>query len=241
MSSSKRLMEWIDEEEGVPVEEVVKLSEEDNTYAQTQFGVQGCSESVSSEKKILGFNWNIERDTFVFQFDWLMEFARELPLNQRTVLKVVAKLYETILRIKLLASSIPSRLIIPESVQPYFKIKINEIFCWTDSTTTLHWIKWVDKENKQFVENRVEEIRQNEPPEAWNHCLGTQNPVDLPSRGMGSDALKQSQLWWHGPFELVKERNIWPYVGNSHEPSDYRMLRFHSRPSSQFPTNQITT
>ena len=170
-----------------------------------------------------------------------MEFARELPLNQRTVLKVVAKLYETILRIKLLASSIPSRLIIPESVQPYFKIKINEIFCWTDSTTTLHWIKWVDKENKQFVENRVEEIRQNEPPEAWNHCLGTQNPVDLPSRGMGSDALKQSQLWWHGPFERVKERNIWPYVGNSHEPSDYRMLRFHSRPSSQFPTNQITT
>ena len=97
-------------------------------------------------------------------------------------------------------------------------IKINEIFCWTDSTTTLHWIKGVDKENKQFVENRVEEIRQNEPPEAWNHCLGTQNPVDLPSRGMGSDALKQSQLWWHGPLELVKERNIWPYGGNSHEP-----------------------
>ena len=90
MSSSKRLMEWIDEEEGVPVEEVVKLSEEDITYAQTQFGVQGCSESVSSEKKILGFNWNIERDTFVFQFDWLMEFARELPLNQHTVLKFVA-------------------------------------------------------------------------------------------------------------------------------------------------------
>ena len=33
MSSSKRLMEWIDEEERVIVEEVVKLSEEDNTYA----------------------------------------------------------------------------------------------------------------------------------------------------------------------------------------------------------------
>ncbi|RMX45107.1 hypothetical protein pdam_00014039, partial [Pocillopora damicornis] len=91
----------------VPVEEVVKLSEEDITYAQTQFGVQGCSETVSSEKKILGFNWNIERDTFVFQFDWLMEFARELPLNQRTVLKFVAKLYETIFRIKLLANIWP--------------------------------------------------------------------------------------------------------------------------------------
>ena len=95
MSSSKRLMEWIDEEEGVPVKEMGKLSEEGNTYAQTQCGVQlSCSESVSSEKKILGLNWNMDRDTFVFQFDWLVEFANELPINKRTVLKVVAKLYD---------------------------------------------------------------------------------------------------------------------------------------------------
>ena len=53
MSSSKRLMEWIDEEEGVPVEEVVKLSEEDITYAQTQFGVQGCSETFRARRKFL--------------------------------------------------------------------------------------------------------------------------------------------------------------------------------------------
>ena len=62
MSSSKRLMEWIDEEEGVPVKNVVKLSEEDSMYAQTQFGVQSCSAFVSSEKKIIRLNWNIERD-----------------------------------------------------------------------------------------------------------------------------------------------------------------------------------
>ena len=95
MSSSKRLMEWIDEEEGVPVKNVVKLSEEDSMYAQTQFGVQSCSAFVStSEKKIIRLNWNIERDTFVFRFDWLDEFAKELILNKRTVLKVVAKLYD---------------------------------------------------------------------------------------------------------------------------------------------------
>ena len=33
ISSSERLMKWIDEEEGVPVEEVVKLSGEDTTHA----------------------------------------------------------------------------------------------------------------------------------------------------------------------------------------------------------------
>ena len=94
MSSSKRLMEWIDEEEGVPVKKVVQLSEEDSMYAQTQFGVQSCSAFVSSEKKIIRLNWNIERDTFVFRFDWLDEFAKELILNKRTVLKVVAKFYD---------------------------------------------------------------------------------------------------------------------------------------------------
>ena len=94
MSSSKRLMEWIDEEEGVPVKNVVKLSEEDSMYAQTQFGVQSCYAFVSNEKKIIRLNWNIERDTFVFRFDWLVEFANELILNKRTVLKVVAKLYD---------------------------------------------------------------------------------------------------------------------------------------------------
>ena len=94
MSSSKRLMEWIDEEEGVPVKNVVKLSEEDSMYAQTQFGVQSCYAFVSNEKKIIRLNWNIERDTFVFRFDWLVEFAKELILNKRTVLKVVAKLYD---------------------------------------------------------------------------------------------------------------------------------------------------
>ena len=93
ISSSQRLMEWIDKE-GVPIKEVVKLSEEDSMYAQTQCGVQGCSQSVSTAKKILGLNWNIDIDTFFFQFDWLVEFTKELSINECTVLKVVAKLYD---------------------------------------------------------------------------------------------------------------------------------------------------
>ena len=62
------------------------------------------------------------------------------------------------------------------------------MFCWTDSATTLHWIKGVDKEFKQLLENRVKDICESVPSEFWNHCSGLQNPVDLPSRDMGGDA-----------------------------------------------------
>ena len=86
-------------------------------------------------------------------------------------------------------------------------IKVDEVFCWTDSKTTLHWIKGVGREYKQFVENRVKEIRQNVTPESWSHCPGIENPADLPSRGMKAEALKQSETWWHGPPWLVEEKN----------------------------------
>ena len=56
--------------------------------------VCGVTSSPFLLKKILGLNWNMDRDTFVFQFDWLVEFANELPINKRTVLKVVAKLFD---------------------------------------------------------------------------------------------------------------------------------------------------
>ena len=76
--------------------------------------------------------------------------------------------------------------------------------------TTQHWIKGIDKEFKQFVQNRVTEIRQLIPLESWNHCPGHENPVDLPSGGMSADALQKSQIWWHGlPWSLEGE-DEWP-------------------------------
>ena len=331
ISNSQKLMQWIDQEEGVPITESGKLAEEDQTYATTYLGIKG---NAAEERKVLGLNWDIIRDTFIIRFDWLVRFAKELPSTKRSILRVVAKLYDplgfmsplftavkilfqdlcksktdwdepicdelnfkytkwlfdlmkvhsisidrcyflnvrdqvtslqihgfgdssetayaavvylrietmqgistqlvmsktrvaplkrsTIPRLELLAALILARLVVrvKEALQPV--AQVNEVFCWTDSMTTLHWIKGIDKEYKQFVQNRVTEIRQLIPIESWNHCPGYENPADLPSRGMSAEALQESQIWWHGPPWLLEGKDEWPNLTVVTEmPSDY--------------------
>lgn len=42
----------------------------------------------------------------------------------------------------------------------------------------------VEKDWKQFIQNRVSEVRKLVPPAHWNHCPGKDNPTDLPSQGV---------------------------------------------------------
>ena len=74
-------------------------------------------------------------------------------------------------------------------------IIINSVYCWTDSITALFWIKGVDKDFKQFVENRVAGIRKRR---SWNHIGGKDNPSDLPRRGLQLGELLEGDHWWHG-------------------------------------------
>ena len=67
-------------------------------------------------------------------------------------------------------------------------------------------MRGVDKEWKPFVENRVAEIRRLVAPECWNHCPGSSDPADLPSRGMAMEELQASALWQTGPEWLRADR-----------------------------------
>ena len=63
-----------------------------------------------------------------------------------------------------------------------------------------HTCKW-----KQFVHNRVTEIRAHVPPINWRHCPGIQNFADIPSKGLTSTAMPQKiELWLHGPVNLER-------------------------------------
>ena len=101
--------------------------------------------------------------------------------------------------------------------------------------TTLHWIKGVDREYKQFVQNRVKEIRQLIPSESWNHCPGYENPADLPSREMSAEALQESEIWWHGPPWLLRGKDKWPSPADVTELSRdyYDEMRPSDKPKSK--------
>ena len=67
----------------------------------------------------------------------------------------------------------------------------------TLNQVALYWIQGKEKEWKPFVENRVNEICHNVHPDLWNHCPGTTNPADLPSRGLAMVELCHSLVaYW---------------------------------------------
>ena len=89
-------------------------------------------------------------------------------------------------------------------------VKIDKFYNWTDSTISLCWIKNEEKQLKQFVDNRVKEIRRDAPPEQWLYCPTSVNPADIASRGMKATKLKENSLWLHGPDFLSKDIEHWP-------------------------------
>ena len=73
--------------------------------------------------------------------------------------------------------------------------------CHTDLQVALYWIIEKDKEWKQFVQNRVIEIREliSATCTSWRHCPGAQNPADIPSRGVSLVELQEKLTFWlHG-------------------------------------------
>ncbi len=61
-----------------------------------------------------------------------------------------------------------------------------------------------------FQANRVAFIQEQLPTTTWRYVPTTDNPADLPSRGMTAQELVSSQLWWHGPQWLANSQSEWP-------------------------------
>ena len=112
----------------------------------------------------------------------------------------VAPLQEqTIPRLELLGALLLSRLMVNIASALNSELTLNAPVCYTDSKVVLFWIQRCDKEWRQFVENRIREIRHLISVEAWRHCPGKDNPADLPSRRVDLSVIISDPLWLKGP------------------------------------------
>jgi hypothetical protein len=82
---------------------------------------------------------------------------------------------QTIPRLELLGAVILARLV--NTVVKSLPCDISVTY-WVDSTTVLHWIK-NERAWKQYVNHRVNEIRQLTNKNDWRFCPGQENPADL--------------------------------------------------------------
>ena len=88
------------------------------------------------------------------------------------------------------------------------QLKIAHTVYWLDSQIIIHWLSST-KDLKQFVKNRVIEIRESTRNATWNYCPSSDNPADLLTRGVRTDALIASELWNNGPTWLTNQ-DSWP-------------------------------
>ena len=134
--------------------------------------------------------------------------------------KVAPIFGETTPRLELLGALLLARLFTSVELALKETIQIEKRFCWIDLMAALFWIKSTEREWKQFIQNRIDKVRKLILPEAWNFCPGRLNPADLPTRGVKTRDLKNSEIWWHGPKFLREPQEAWPEQPNIQVPYD---------------------
>lgn len=97
-----------------------------------------------------------------------------------------------------------------KSVMASLRYEPNRIIYWCDSTIVLSWLRGDPSRLKTFVANRVCEIQDTTGDSVWRYVPTGDNPADLISRGVSSQQLEGSTLWWHGPTFLLNEEVEWP-------------------------------
>lgn len=103
---------------------------------------------------------------------------------------------------------------IVDNIIPQLNIDKFSLFCWTDSTIVLSWLARPPCYWTTFVANRVSKIIQVVDPTKWYHVSSEDNPADLASRGVYPQDLMKTDLWWNGPYWLIKPISLWPKYEN---------------------------
>ena len=123
--------------------------------------------------------------------------ARVAPLKQHTITKL-----------ELQAAVFGSR--IARFLKKEQRIHINDVHMWTDSSTTLQWIRNSEQRQQIFVAHRVSEILENTQAAQWRPCPGEVNPADDGTRGIPFADFRINCRWFKGPSFLLQPKENWP-------------------------------
>lgn len=114
----------------------------------------------------------------------------------------------TIPRLELCGAMAGARLY--EKVANSLRIKVGNVFFWTDSTIVLGWLKMHPIRLQPFVRNRVAEILEKTGSCIWRHVPTNLNPADYISRGISIATIQTLEQWWCGPEFLGMSESHWP-------------------------------
>ena len=114
---------------------------------------------------------------------------------------------DTIPRLELAACVVGMEL--ATSVCRCYGWSVNDVIYYSDSMTALWWLQST-KVLSAYVGSRVMRILQRSDVAQWRHVSTTENPADLPTRGIKVKDLMGNDLWWHGPSFLTSHPNEWP-------------------------------
>ena len=113
----------------------------------------------------------------------------------------------TIPKLELLAAALQADLLHSIIKIGLFKCKI---YCWSDSTVVLAWLKAEASNYNVFVANRITKIQALTKGIEWHYVPSALNPADILSKGSTPKELADSSLWLHGPEFLKGLRSEWP-------------------------------
>ena len=87
------------------------------------------------------------------------------------------------------------------------------IILWSYSQIVLSWISSLKLLRQQFIQRRVQLIRDITSQNTWKYCPTTSNPADLITRGINAKAfISKLQYWNQGPPWLMKPTQEWPSI-----------------------------
>ncbi|KAL0838847.1 hypothetical protein ABMA28_016875 [Loxostege sticticalis] len=108
----------------------------------------------------------------------------------------------TIPRLELNAALLLTHLIKRTHDTLSLKLKINNVYLFTDSMIVLGWLNTEIINLQAYVANRVKIIKEVSSQYQWQYINTKENPADLISRGMDPQEIASCSLWWHGPSFL---------------------------------------